>query len=286
MKNNLKILVCCHKDDPNICSTDPYTPIQVGKELHPDLDLGFICDNEGQNISAKNPEWCELTALYWGWKNLHDFDYIGLSHYRRYLDIDINCISKVLNDYDIIVGDATNTPHPIAHGLIRAMSRDDFYIYLDTIVSMRPDAKEAVYHYFFETNKFIPFTMFIASKELFYEYCEFIFPILFEVEKRIKPHSYTRQKRCLAYFGEWSLGLFITYRHLNVKRVPIVQNILKKEKKNLIRNTIISCRSGVYNLKMNLYFRFLKKYYLSIYRNVPEDVRVGYKQDNIELKCI
>lgn len=129
--NNLKILVCCHKVDSNIRKNDPYLPIQVGKAVHPDLDLGFQNDNEGDNISIRNPYWCELTAIYWGWKNLKDYDYIGLCHYRRYLAVNtkIESISKELSKYDIIVGDSPRTPHPLAHGLIRAMSRDDFYIF-------------------------------------------------------------------------------------------------------------------------------------------------------------
>ena len=59
----------------------PKDSIQGGAALHP--ALGYIPDNTGDNISAKNPNYCELTALYWAWKNL-DCEYIGLCHYRRY----------------------------------------------------------------------------------------------------------------------------------------------------------------------------------------------------------
>ena len=122
----IKILVACHKADPNIRQDDIYMPIQVGKALHPDLDLGFQCDNTGDNISEKNGTYCELTALYWAWKNLKDVDYIGLCHYRRYFGFntytlpfqsDINLdsaefkkwckkrtppIDQLLNKYDVI----------------------------------------------------------------------------------------------------------------------------------------------------------------------------------------
>ena len=62
-------------------SDSVYLPLQVGAEGKP--DLGYVKDNTGDNISAKNPNYCELTGLYWAWKNLHT-DYIGLVHYRRY----------------------------------------------------------------------------------------------------------------------------------------------------------------------------------------------------------
>lgn len=77
---DIKILVAAHKKywmlDDSV-----YLPIQVGAALHP--ALGYVLDNTGDNISAKNPNYCELTALYWAWKNL-DCEYIGLCHYRRY----------------------------------------------------------------------------------------------------------------------------------------------------------------------------------------------------------
>ena len=68
---------------------DPlYLPLHVGAEGKRDakgnpLDFGYQKDNEGDNISLKNPRYCELTGIYWAWKNL-DSDYLGLVHYRRY----------------------------------------------------------------------------------------------------------------------------------------------------------------------------------------------------------
>ena len=65
-----------------------YIPLHVGAEGKLDstgksLDLGYQKDNSGDNISDKNSQFCELTGLYWAWKNLKA-DYIGLVHYRRY----------------------------------------------------------------------------------------------------------------------------------------------------------------------------------------------------------
>ena len=80
---DLKILVCCH----NQCvlpSDVFYLNIQVGTALS-SLNLNMHKDNEGDNISSKNGTYCELTGLYWAWKNLK-CDYIGLCHYRRFFD--------------------------------------------------------------------------------------------------------------------------------------------------------------------------------------------------------
>ena len=77
---NIKILVATHKKYwmPNDTC---YLPVQVGREGK--ADLGYTGDNTGNNISEKNSSFCELTGIYWAWKNLNA-DYVGLCHYRRY----------------------------------------------------------------------------------------------------------------------------------------------------------------------------------------------------------
>ena len=74
---DIKILVATHKAYW-MPEDDVYLPLHVGREGK--QDLGFVGDNIGDNISLKNPNFCELTGLYWAWKNLQ-CDYIGLCHY-------------------------------------------------------------------------------------------------------------------------------------------------------------------------------------------------------------
>ena len=79
---DIKVIVAAHK--PYRMPQDSmYLPLQVGRALA-DQDLGWQGDNTGDNISLKNPYYCELTGLYWAWKNLKA-DAIGLVHYRRFL---------------------------------------------------------------------------------------------------------------------------------------------------------------------------------------------------------
>lgn len=61
-----------------------YTPIQAGAAIHP--PLGLMRDDTGENISAKNGSYCELTVLYWMAHNV-DADWYGLCHYRRYFSL-------------------------------------------------------------------------------------------------------------------------------------------------------------------------------------------------------
>lgn len=81
----VKILISYHDKHPLIKS-DILLPIQTGCALAEERFEGMLQDDDGENISAKNPKYAELTAQYWAWKNydkLGNPDYIGFMHYRR-----------------------------------------------------------------------------------------------------------------------------------------------------------------------------------------------------------
>ena len=93
---NIKIGVASHK--PYAMPSDgAYLPLQVGAAGKPSIratgvlgvagacapEADFARDDEGENISSRNAGYCELTGLYWAWRNLKA-DAVGLSHYRRH----------------------------------------------------------------------------------------------------------------------------------------------------------------------------------------------------------
>lgn len=88
MSNSTKIFVVYHKPSP-VFESDIFVPIQVGAQGSA-WNSGFVRDDSGDNISSKNPFYCELTGLYWAWKNYlpahPEVDCIGLCHYRRFLN--------------------------------------------------------------------------------------------------------------------------------------------------------------------------------------------------------
>lgn len=221
----VKILVACHKADPNIRQDDIYMPIQVGKALHPELDLGFQCDNTGDNISEKNGSYCELTALYWAWKNLKDVDYIGLAHYRRYFDFDVSTknICRIMRNNKAILVDCKYLPHSLMEELAYLTSIEDTYIFLDTIVKSHPEMKSALIEYFYSNNKWTNCNMLISSKETFDEYCQFLFPLMAEVEKRLKLSHYSRMRRVIGYLTEPLLGFWLYYKKYKFKNVGMLQ---------------------------------------------------------------
>ena len=78
----IKILVAAHKKFP-MPEVEGYLPVLVGAKKNYKPDIPYQRDDEGENISEKNPNYNELTAIYWAWKNLKDVDAVGLVHYRR-----------------------------------------------------------------------------------------------------------------------------------------------------------------------------------------------------------
>lgn len=83
MTSKITIGIACHKES-ELPDNDLYLPIHVGSALSGQDIPGTQRDDSGDNISRKNPNYCELTAQYWLWKNV-DSDYYGLSHYRRFM---------------------------------------------------------------------------------------------------------------------------------------------------------------------------------------------------------
>ena len=79
----IKIIIATHKKY-KMPKDNIYLPLYVGSKEKE--NIGFTRDDTKDNISDKNPYFCELTGLYWAWKNLDD-DYIGLSHYRRHFSV-------------------------------------------------------------------------------------------------------------------------------------------------------------------------------------------------------
>ena len=76
----IKVFVATHKRY-RMPSDKMYLPLHVGASGK--VSIGFQRDDQGDNISYLNYAFCELTGLYWGWKNC-DASYKGLAHYRRH----------------------------------------------------------------------------------------------------------------------------------------------------------------------------------------------------------
>lgn len=248
MEKNIKILVAAHKADPNIKSDDIYMPIHVGKALHPEVDLGFQGDDTGDNISEKNGSYCELTAMYWAWKNLKNVDIIGLAHYRRYLKLDVKKYLSFLNDGGIILPYPYHERFNNFSNLAFLLTHEEATIAVDLLLKVFPDSKCIVRDYFWRSNKYSVYNMFIMNWKIFDEYCGFLFNYLEKLEKILKKNSYIRLQRNIGYISEVLLGFWVRYKNLRVKYVK-TQDFSKKSRGNI--------RDKLINLHRDIGFHYL-----------------------------
>lgn len=228
----VKVLVAAHKNYK--MPSDPmYLPVFVGKEIHPEINHTFQGDNTGENISKKNPYYNELTAIYWGWKNL-DLDAMGLVHYRRYLSMSHNKsldtvlsteqVEKLLNKYDIILPEKrkyyieTNKSH-----YLHAHEREPFYIMESIVKKDYPEYSESWDKVMNRTWAHM-FNMFIMKKKPLNEYCNWMFDILSKVEEQTDISSYsTYEKRVYGFLSELLLDIWLDHNtEYSVKEVKYV----------------------------------------------------------------
>ncbi len=214
------LTVCSHKDTGDIqdrASADQI-PIQVGKALT-DIQLYELTDDTGINISERNYNFSECTALYWMWKNEYarDCDYIGIQHYRRKYDVSAKQLADLGdNNIDII------HLEPVWHNDIRedfssyTGNPKDWELMRRAIRKLHPEYADTLN--IFESQHFMcTHNMTIMRRGIFDEYCEFMFDILLDIEYYYLQIC-DRRDRYLGFIAEILTSLFIlhhkdTYRY-------------------------------------------------------------------------
>lgn len=240
---NLVIYMATHNEKCNhILRDDFIIPIQVGKALN-DSCIEEVTDNTGNNISDKNKIYCELTALYWIWKNTNE-EYVGLYHYRRQFNISKKEILKILEDADIIMPKRKLFRMSIKEQYIREHGENEWNILMDILKEMYPE-----YYKFsnkvFERNKIYRFNMFITKKALFNKYCEWIFPLLEKIEKRVGVEDKNEyQKRYIGFMAERLFTLYVIYNKFEIYEADLIFSgkRVNENIKNMINRVIFNCK--------------------------------------------
>ena len=238
-EKSIKIIVATHKEY-FMPSDEIYLPVHVGSAGKE--SIGYQRDDSGENISEKNPYFCELTGLYWAWKNLQA-DFVGLIHYRRFFStkgilarkntpLDELYLSKqeaqnLLENYDIIVpkkrkyyietlySHYANTMHGEHLDETRKIISEICSEYVDSFDSAMKDRSGYM------------FNMFVMPKDLMSKYCSWLFGILFELEKRISADKYSSFHA--RFYGRVSEILFNVWlrqyqkeKSLKIKELPFI----------------------------------------------------------------
>lgn len=203
------------------------TALQVGaaltdKRISPEV----ITDCEGENISAKNRQFCELTGLYWIWKNACE-DYVGLVHYRRHFLLPDNWVKRMTgNKVDVILPVPLYVAPNIAENYRERHTASDWDYLMRYFMKNLPEEYEAADR-IFSGNLYSPCNMLIARKEVLDNLCEWMFPILFAMEAHGGEKEDSYQNRYPGFISERLITYFFESRGEIYRAVYANKNFLR-----------------------------------------------------------
>lgn len=257
MSKSPRVTIYINHSSPAVTfRNDVIVPIQVGRVIA-SQQLDMIGDDAGDNISERNRRYCELTSQYWAWKNDKESDYFGFMHYRRFLDFEPTA-ERVVTPHGVIVDRFTQDfvddfglqPEAV---LRETVGFDIILPELYDISASMPSEntvekqyKTAPHHFakdyelareavrrldpncvkFFNRvsadNKFFAANIFVMSRKYFNEYCEWLFPILDDIDSHIDYKNYTIQEaRVVGYLAERLLNVFVMKKRATVPDLKV-----------------------------------------------------------------
>lgn len=230
----MSLYIITHKYVENLIDKDGYEYLYVGAYKEKNRNEQYLYDDQNDEISNKNGNYCELTGLYWIWKNSKE-PYKGLVHYRRFFTK--NSLStkskyfytesemkKILKKFDIIVGEKLYVPEKNIY--------DDYvkYHYKKDIDNLKKVIEENFSEYneafniVFSRNYYSPCNMMFCKAELFDSYCEWLFNVLNKLEEVTDITNYnSEQSRIYGFIAERLLNVWIEKKKLNKKELPLIQ---------------------------------------------------------------
>ena len=226
-KSFLRSLVALSEVDKTLRSSAAYRvwmePIQVGATLGKRI-IANLRDDMGENISYKNRNYSELTALYWLWKNRlrregGDHIYYGLMQYRRRLMISQDDLYRLeANEVDVVlpypmIYEPDITAHPK-----RYLREADWQALLTALREIQPAYADA-FPQILDQPYFYNYNIILGRKPVLEAYCNWLFPVLERVEELSEPKGKDRADRYIGYMGEMLETLYFMH---NKKDLHIV----------------------------------------------------------------
>lgn len=245
VQDALTIYVATHvKFDP---PRDPvYVPLHVGKKGKP--DLGYPGDDTGENISDLNFLYGELTGLFWIWQNVHDVDYVGLCHYRRYfMNARKEAMGKreyleLLGKYDAILPRHMECEGSYYHHFGMSHNSRDLDAVGRALKRIYPSYGEA-YDQAMEGSIYYWGNLVVTSLSVLKAYAEWLFQIFVEASEEIDVSGYDDyHRRVYGFLSEQMFYVFALANGLNcceaavgVSEEKAETRMLKEELERLIR---------------------------------------------------
>ncbi len=239
---NIKLFCLYHYNDSfPVFRSDIYEPLQTGCD---NMDFRFDClgDHKGDNISAKNEHYAELTGHYWVWKNWlpknKKYDYVGFVHHYRHFDfvgkqeekhvfaplplssfkqmfMKYNSESLFLDGADVYVPKELDLGESCFEQYCRYHPRK-FYEKFEEIMGRKYPQYVPYLYVLRQRNKGYFCNMFIMRPKLLKIYESWLFDILFELEKEVdyehETIAWDSLKRFPAFMSERFFNVWLCYQ--------------------------------------------------------------------------
>lgn len=216
---------------------DEYGKNKISQRAYDEMLKNTIGDDSGENISNMGKYFCELTCFYWAWKNYEKLGnpyYIGFPHYRRFLmfenrsfkKLDNGCILrqktvtkdflnkisasdkiilKTLKDIDFVCAKPQDLKDTVYNHFVKHHKTQELDYATDLIKKNYPNIALYMTDYL-NQNKGYYLNLFVMKKELFFELCEFLFDVSFNIY-----NNKTIEHNDRAYFTERLVGIYLNY---------------------------------------------------------------------------
>lgn len=211
----VRMLVAAHAP-AQVPADGLYLPVHVG-HARSLIDLGLQPDDVGDNISSLNDSYCELTAVYWAWRNL-DAAAVGLSHYRRYFRgslpgprgrriLGSREAADLMHRYDVVLVRPRNYWVETVESHYRhGHHGEDLDALREALRQVPGDL--AAFERVMVRRRMSPFNMFLMRREHFDAYCAWLFPLLAIVGAEADARS-AYQHRFHGFLGERLLNVWV-----------------------------------------------------------------------------
>lgn len=232
---NIKIVVATHKQY-KMPQDKMYVPVHVGRILNDNQQgtamLSYVGDDTGDNISGKNKNYCELTGLYWGWKNI-DAEYLGIVHYRRYFKgsggekwnsiLTKSQAENLLKEFTVILPKKRHYFIESTYDqYVHAHNKQDLDKTFDIIAKFYPQYLPA-WHKVMKSTAGHRFNMFIMRKDILDSYLEWLFDILFKLETVLDLSEYSENdRRVFGFVSERLLDVWMITNNIPYTELPVI----------------------------------------------------------------
>lgn len=223
-----------------------HLPVMAGTALAKAVPEGYLRDDTGDNISDRNKNYCELTALFWAWKNmdtvevLKDASSIGLCHYRRYFAMPGMGRKSILSQrFADSLMSRCSAAFPRARNYViesnyshyaHAHHAQDLDLTREIISEKYPEYLDA-FDRRMKMTRGHRFNMFIMRRDILDRYCQWLFDILFDLETKLDISCYSeRDQRVYGFVSERLLDVWLDANHVEYIELPY----LMTEKENLM----------------------------------------------------